>query len=414
MAYKFNATNDFRFSRFIYYARLKYKVKAFQKTNHPSVVKDFDFAELIYYGRVSPDMYAVRAKSEFMKPIPSGRDGRTIMAMDFVVDAFNSLVNHFNTAADLGQLDLNNAFLTGIVPFKGWENPDALYNQHIKNMMDAYVNKFLPKYRKKIQDVRDFVDYLIPFAKRMTSSYPLTYSAFQVSKLSSPFTSGLVIDIAKLKIDNDKQKEEHFLNNQNLEFYLDTCKAHGFYVSHNAPHILYADVGSAAMKQFMSNHGASNPVSTFNVKYEKIYNYDIDYLKTAIYNAYTSFITNFKFEQQVTVCGNNKIKHMTFERKDIDYNTFSDLIDDKYMIKLYNKIKNIEEDEPFAEADVEKFSYKAIKLFQSLDKGTAIHYINNQYRSVMHSKPGSAHDFNKRFKAQKEHRKKMNLTKYGG
>ena len=81
----FQATNNFRLTRFAFYERLRFKLYAYEKVNH-SNLKDINFSSLNLYGKVNniyDSVYLDEGKISYTA------DNKP--AANFVVAAFNSV-----------------------------------------------------------------------------------------------------------------------------------------------------------------------------------------------------------------------------------------------------------------------------------------------------------------------------------
>ena len=84
---------------------------------------------------------------------------------------------------------------------------------------------------------------------------PFTLPAFIKSTYCPINVSGLVIEIADIKCDNDLEKINKFYESRNWEFYLTTCANMGFMVDRNNPWRLVANISSAPMADASMAYG---------------------------------------------------------------------------------------------------------------------------------------------------------------
>jgi len=121
-----------------------------------------------------------------------------------------------------------------------------------------------------------------------------------------------------------------------------------------------------------------------------------------MFRGYNNLANNFKYEKDIKVCINNKLIINNINRSNINIIQYNNKFNILYWLEYYNNIRNLEENSPFSQADVNKFSDNAKKLQKQFDKQRAIGYINEQYRSVYKSKPGGINFFIKRSIARKD------------
>ena len=65
-------------------------------------------------------------------------------------------------------------------------------------------------------------------------------------------------------------------------------------------------------------------------------------------------------------------------------------------------MKNIEEDYPFGQSDINLFIKNAKKLEKSFDKQKAMEYINLQFRSIYAAKYGGLNYYKKKFESMED------------
>jgi hypothetical protein len=406
----FNGSNKTLSARLLFGQRAVYRIEAYKDLNanlHSNVV-DFNFAEFCNYGRIDYNLNSIAPLTRFLKKIPNKSDpDQTSVVFNFVSDAFANLVSHFENSIVNGNLIEGVDFLSDITAHRGYEDPERSYYNYTNELMDVYINTFLQNKNNDIKNIKDFADNLLPFIKKMTSLFPITYSGWQRSAKSSIFTTGLAIGIADLPFDDDSLKEKYFLDNKYLNFYVDSCNYHGFMVSRNSPFLLVANINSPRMKQHMENNSmTSNPRKFFDSNVHQLsYEKDLEFLKDVIVQGYIKFynknimIKEFKFSKK-----NNHMVTIIKARQNININYIDNILNFNYIINLYNNIRNIEENNVFQQSDINRFTKNAIKQTKYFDNDSIVSYINRQYQSTFKSKQGGFHYYNERFikKHQKE------------
>ena len=96
----------------------------------------------------------------------------------------------------------------------------------------------------------------------------------------------MAVDIAGLPYDDDYVKSTNFINNKILPYYLNVTLSHGFYVSKHSPWTLVADLGSPAMRNYMSRRGTPTVQAVFNKYYDQCFIIDQRLLRRTFANAY--------------------------------------------------------------------------------------------------------------------------------
>jgi len=349
--------------------------------------------ELSHYGLIDFEYNTIVPKQSQLKFGPTGKG-----SLNFVTNAFQGVMNHFNKAYSLERINLKDNILARLSAKRGYEDPINMYNIYVDELFMAYADHFVNY--NKIRSIDEYMDNLIPFMKKMKAPYPLNFSSWVKSTKGSPFVSGLYLDVANIRLDDDNEKSDKMINNPNINFFLNTCKAHGFYVSHQFPSVLVADIASAPMRSYMSqfhNMTGGFQKNFFDIYYDKAHERDIEILTNNIIKYYTMFINKYALIVNPKTDRLNKTYVDVFYRpQDINYNINIDKI-----INIYTIIKNIEEDYPFGDTDIQQFIKNAIKIKNNLDKISWVDYINLQFTSVYVNKYGNINYHKERFKAFK-------------
>jgi len=97
----FKATNNFKLTKFAFYERLRFKLDAYNRVNHTNL-KDIDFSSLNQYGRINE-----RYDSVYLDPVHIKRTDNNKNAINFVCDAFDSVVEHFRRANNFERISPN-------------------------------------------------------------------------------------------------------------------------------------------------------------------------------------------------------------------------------------------------------------------------------------------------------------------
>ncbi len=195
-------------------------------------------------------------------------------ALNFVADAFNDLKAHFRNAFQREDISASETFLSSIQCFDGFRDPVGQYLTSIDEVLYAFNNTYIEK--NKIRSFNDYAKMILAYKKHMGSDYPFTFSAWLRSTRSSKFSTGLALNISTSDHGDDRLKEEKFINSPNFDFYVNSCKSKGFYVSKENPSVLVADIFSSQMQAFMDKRGVTAAL-LFEEQYELAYERDIEF-----------------------------------------------------------------------------------------------------------------------------------------
>ena len=389
---KFNGKNSNNNSRTLASDRAKYSTEALPEKKQ---IKSLTFAENVLYGRVDTNMNPITPNKDVLKTIGSRGSQTPVTLVNFVADAFLNLSDIFQSAANIGTIDQQDPYLTVLQPVRGWTDPQAMYEEYIDDMLSSFNEIFISGKRDKLINAELYIEEFLVYVKKMSPRFPITYTAWQRSRNSSLFTSGLAIDLAGLPIDNDTLKE-NFISSRNFDFYLNACLNSGFNVVKNSPWVIVADLGSPALILYHEKYNLSSINQIFSADFSPTAFADIDYIRQSLFRGYNSLASNFKYEKQIKVCIKNKLIINNINRSNINIIEYNNKFNILYWLSYYNNIRNLEEGNPFSTPDVNRFSDNAKKLQKRFDNRRAIGYINEQYRSVYKSKSGGINFFIKR------------------
>ena len=303
MTNKYNATNKEESTIRLAQQRANYRLQAFKTElgEMPQNVVNFNFAERTQYGRIDQNLNTIYPIEKNLKMLPNNDE--VLLVMDFVHEPFILLQNKMKQATRMGHIP-NDPILSQLIPRVAYQNPLNLYLDHMEGYLDIY-NKSLDI--TKIDNYESWVNQFFQWTKRNGANFPLTFSNFHRTKLSNIYTSGLAISIAELDKDNDPIKENLFLNNKTLEFYLNSAKQFGFSVSKNSPWLLVSDLNSPASIIYHENFNLSSVNQIFSEKYSLCYKQDRDLLRNILEFGYKEFVNENKFKKELSINKCNKI-----------------------------------------------------------------------------------------------------------
>jgi len=378
----FKATNNFKLTKFAFYERLRFKLDAYSRVNHTNL-KDIDFSSLNQYGRIDE-----RYDSVYLDPAHIRRTVNNKNAINFVCDAFDSVVEHFRRANNFERISPNETFLTDLKCHTGYIDPLEQYSNYIDEILELYNFNYV-KFNM-VKSFKDYLSFFIPYAKFLKSEFPMTFSGWLRSKRCSPFVTGLYLNVSNSNLGDDTAKERDFLRSKNFDFYLNTCKSRGFYVAKSNPSILIADIKSTPMKEFMARYDSA--ADMFESNYLLAYKKDIELLKLKLIQHYNIFTSNRQVIIKQKISRDNKVYSKIELINNNNINYINNII-----YKLYINIRNIEEDYVYGDSDINQFIKKAKKYEKSFDKDKAIDYINIKFRSTYASKYGGLNYYNEKF-----------------
>jgi hypothetical protein len=392
---RFKGKNSIRSTIVLAVNRSKYDIDAFPENDGlgPKQVVNFNFAERVMYGRTDPDLDVVVPNQEFLKAITTQENQSPVAMMNFVADAFLDFERSFEYARNAGKIRRNDPFLSTVRIFKAYEDPESLYLEYLDSLFDKFNKIFLKP--EKALDLKGYTDQFLLYIKQMSPQFPVTYTAWNRSKESNLFTSGIAISLSGLPMDDDEAKDT-FILRDNFEFYKNTCINFGFSIVKNSPWVIVADLGNPRMLEYMAKYNLSDARDVFSLQFDKTAESDIRLLKTNILNNYNFFAQTYLYEKEIGVCPTGRITVQNNFRSISSQRELNNKLKNDYWINFYNDARFYEEGMRFSVADKNKFSRNAKNLEKVFDMKRAIGYINEQYRSIYKSKRGGINDLLKR------------------
>ena len=396
MTNKYNATNKEKSTIRLAQQRANYRLQAFKDElgEIPQNVVQFNFAERTQYGRVDENINTIYPDFKQMKMLSN--DEQAIFVMDFLHEPFTLLQNKMKQATRMGLIP-NDPILSQMIPTRGYENPKDLYLDYIEEYMTIYNNSLDTS---KILNYESWINQFFDWTKKNGANFPLTFSNFHRTKLSNIYTSGLAISIAEIDKDKDPIKENLFLNNKTLEFYLNAAKQFGFSVSKETPWLLVADLNSPALLLYLEKFNLSSVNEIFSEKYFLCYELDRDLLRQSLEFSYKEFVTENKYKKEFKInkCNNININNIIYN---------NNINNNKYNNSFYNKLyiiaRDLEEYSQYSSAELDRIIKNAEIFEKRLDKSEAMSYTNEQFRKLVLRRPGGLYSIQqKQLKASED------------
>ena len=326
--------------------RLIYK-SLFFNTQYNNLI-DFNFGEKFFYGRVNrffvpimhtPSSIGLKQFSNTISDV-SGLSG-----FPYVVDAFEKLAQQFQKCALLGKISNTDPYLSNLKVYKAYQDPKKLYQNFLDAQFKA-IEEHLTANKIRFKNFDEFIRELMLILGRAAHRYPFTMTKFIKSKFCPINCSGLVVEIADLDPTNDDAKVNQFVNSKNWKFYVNACANYGFMVDQQAPWRLVADIGSSAMLEYAAAYGVTTTDLALIIPYKPVHNEYIKKFKFYLFNLYNQMrMKTYRVTEQ---CNGRTISRMVFTEK-YSSEVFFRKYNDAYFMKLYFKIRFIEEGDRFTE-----------------------------------------------------------------
>ena len=387
---KFKANNSTIKTNHAFYRRLKYATEMDDGIDDKSLeaMRDFTFSDYVNYGKTNRSHETIIPKPNLMKTYGQSRtDSRSIKMVEFVTDQLNALMDNVSKRILVGRVP-KSSFLNQLRPIMGYVDPVIEYSNYMNRYLDNFLQTYLHNNKKNILTFDNYLQTFYDYVEKMSPEFPCTLTAWYKTKKSSPFCSGLYIDLLGISKHDDRAKEIVVLD-QSFPHYLNACKQFGFFVSKNNPNVIVCDLLSPATTPYLFNYNIANPNAIFDLYYTKTSDYDLFLLMDNLLNHYKQFITMNPDRREFQFGKNGHMISKLTQRNNIDN---INIYNNKYII-YYINIRNIEENKYYNKPDLQEVIENMIFLSNRLDSNKLMSYINLQFAKNSATREGSINWF---------------------
>ena len=306
-----------------------------------------------------------------------GDSGRETIPL-FIVAAWMDASAFFQT-----RLINKNSLIKEIKIVKGYDRRNDLFVQNLNEIYESFLVEKLSAYENSgdLADIEDFYELLKRFLEG--TGNVITFSGFMESKLTTPYSSGLVYDLFDADLTSDREKIQ-FYEDPNFDFFKYVLTMHGFKIDPNIPWRAIADITSDKMWPYISKWqlpymttkapGLAGPCTTpkdcaaqFNkVNIREVYSQL--FVPYANYNNFrakdSSFATTIK-EMYLKFLAKNPTYSKTagssivyIKRSPLNEKTL-----EKKWMRWYAEIRNIEKGRPLGFKQLKKIATKAHHIY---------------------------------------------------
>ncbi len=357
--------------------------------NFPGV-KNFDIQRKhLFYGRVDNVGDAIILDDSNLESIYGGRKA-THFAVDFVCDAFHDMKKNVNRVGTAGLINRDGLYSPKLRVAKAWSSGDldTRYRSHIDQMYTNFVDSYLNKSRRfeAINNFQDFVREFLRYSIRIIDKFPLTKTGFITTVHASPYSSGLMIDIASEGFGlQDNAKVLKYISDPNFFFFVNEVKKFGFMIDKNAPWRLVYNLASGLVdkksagtltgaQKYMSNKGVSYE-NIFQTYYRKAYLDELLNIRNKFMELYTIFYTQFSTYEAIDRdrC-NGQTKTIRIERSQppVDGPEMNE-----YWLKILLKIRLLESGFLHTPENFDFYATEMIRKKRLLGEVAALKHINS-------------------------------------
>jgi hypothetical protein len=336
---------------------------------------DFHFGEKYLYGRVNRlfvPMVVDQNRTPIKKFNSTTAKERGLGAISFVVDAFNDLAQQFQKCAMTRKIDTTDPYLTTLKVYKAYVDPRRAYGDYKKTYWGA-LGAIFRKHNIKVKNFDEFEKQLLKILGATAGREPFTQPGFIKSRRAPVTCSGLVIEIADLDASNDQEKIDQFVNSNNWNFYLNACASYGFMVDRHVPWRLVADIGlyprKSPMLDYAGAYGLDSTNKIINIYYKSAYLDYFENFKTGLLDLYNKVkLRNFLITEECngrTI--SKRVTPVTYSRS-----AFFEKFSEEDFLKIYFKIRFLEEESQFPENEQNSMIDDCIELYLGRGLDTAL------------------------------------------
>lgn len=299
----------------------------------------FDFRDTdLYYGRLNEQQEEINVIENNLKQLPV--ENETLMALNFVVDAFNDLKYDIESKYLIGELKEEfykelkpkTAFVSALVSHhKHMELIYIKFNQYLKV---NYINKKILNFKQFLENFLYFIDSLVPLVSINRTSYIS-------SREASPLCSGLIIELDNKPLHSDKYKYENFITSYDYSLFRSIAIKYGFRVDRHIPWRLIFDINSIEGQKYINAYNIDKN-EIYDKYYLKTKEYDIEVLKRYLLGFYNSFVSQSPYLSRtnlVYVESELKTNIDLIKRQPETLKSINSVYDEFFWLKYYCFIK---------------------------------------------------------------------------
>jgi hypothetical protein len=250
--------------------------------------------------------------------------------------------------------------------------------------------------RNQYHEVLDFDSFVKGFRyflkHAVVGRFPINLSNYVLAPSCCVLNTGLAIDISDdLSAGSDVEKEENFIDNPRLKFYMNLAQEYGFYIDKNVPWRLVANLGSPIMQEYIVKRFPSyaGTESLFEEYFQSAVHKDIDIIKNYMISYYNRLVANRPVEMVPNASNTCFIRK---ERHRVTKQQVAEQYNDDYWIEMYVELRSSESTIGYDHQAVQFIIKNAQDLAKKVDNTKAIDYIDYKFRGVTSAPRSYAYD----------------------
>tara|TARA_Y100000592_G_C5436570_1_gene301035 strand:+ start:143 stop:1405 length:1263 start_codon:yes stop_codon:yes gene_type:complete len=341
-------------------------------------IVSFNDGEKIFFGRMDRRFVPIVASPSSLKYVGVSADStRPVKAINFVADIFNEMVTQFDKCATTGKIDAGDPYLSRLKAYRAYEDPEAQYEIY-KSVYFSALNEYFARNSMMFRNFDDFVKLLMPVLKTSAAKQPLTFTGYVKSNNCNVLNSGLAIELADLRYDNDQDKINNFITSKNWEFFVNACDSYGFMIDYNVPWRIVADIGAEHCIEVAKRYGLNNVEQILSQQYHHASMKGLKELGKTFYDLYNTIRKDKYYETKT--CDDGTTKKVIVHTTSYTVSEFFQKYPAEYFVNLYLKLRIFEARPNMSDYELKMAIQEQNRIFRSTG---ATNSINEKFESII-------------------------------
>jgi len=350
---------------------------------YPEIVaKPIDmWREDIHFGRVDSAGNAVYPSETILRQVLTEGE-ETILAVNFVAEAWHDLRTYIVNSIDSGKISDEDSLYGEFDAVAGWESLHSLFHEWNGVFHDIFAGSFMNSVRdQNVVNFEGFVRVYLEFIDKMTIRFPQSREQWITSSWCSPLCSGLIIEIENAPCGEDEIKSK-FIDDINFQYVSDAARKFGFKIDKNAPWRFVADLESEKMKSYMERYQISDSEELYKNFYYNSYYYEYDVFKHYLWGWYNAYVTANPMSNKVKARKTGTQTTLILEeREKLTEQQAYDKFPEPFWMRLYVYVRAKEVRKKWNQARFDRVVKKVLDFWRIKDRRTAMRFLQKSLKS---------------------------------
>jgi len=370
-------------SKYSYLQRELYEKEVNEFLQSNPQISLIDLRSKTLYGKVDLDNKIVVPRLEYLVSYNG-----TTHVMPFVSNALTDLAARFQKRQERGTMRKSGPYASlQVTPREQtWKEE---YVDYLATLRSAYLQELRSSKVKmdKLANFKEFVLDFIDFTSIASPRFPTTFSKFYISKISTAFSSGCIVDLNSEQYGNDHISTTKYFADVNFKTFAQEAQNHGFILDRHAPWRLVANLKSEPMQEYMKASGYANMKDAFDNLYFNPFSPEFYELIKML-----NFIYAEAFQPGSTyaeICyKNGKTSYSLKPREHFDPTLFNSLeemteyLGYPFWLRVYGFIKAREINKDLTQREFDDIIRESVVINKHIDTDSALAYINKKFNPL--------------------------------